>query len=216
MKITKEHMLLYGVTDRAWTGKKSLEEQIEEALRGGITCLQLREKGMSKEAFTEEAKSVKRLTERYGVPLIINDNIDVAIASGADGIHVGQTDMRTDQVRSKLGPDKIIGVSARTPRQAILAQEMGADYLGTGAVFGTSTKKDAKPIDRETVRAITASVHIPVVAIGGISESSLPLLAGTGVDGAAVVSALFGAEDIEKAAVRLKKLSMRMLEAKEI
>lgn len=213
MKITKDHMILYGVTDRAWTGRESLEEQIEAALKGGITCLQLREKGMSQEAFTAEAKRVKKLTERYGVPLIINDNIDAALASDADGVHVGQTDMRADQVRRKLGRDKIIGVSARTLEQARLAQEMGADYLGTGAIFATSTKGDARQIGRETVQSITSCVHIPVVAIGGITESNLPLLAGMGVDGAAVVSALFGAEDIEKAAARLKSLSIQMLEA---
>lgn len=213
MKITKDHMILYGVTDRAWTGRESLEEQIEAALKGGITCLQLREKGMSQEAFTAEAKRVKKLTERYGVPLIINDNIDAALASDADGVHVGQTDMRADQVRRKLGRDKIIGVSARTLEQARLAQEMGADYLGTGAIFATSTKGDARQIGRETVQTITSCVHIPVVAIGGITEGNLPLLAGMGVDGAAVVSALFGAEDIEKAAARLKSLSIQMLEA---
>lgn len=201
----KFDLLLYAVTDRAWTGKKSLEQQIEEAVKAGVTLVQLREKEMTEAEFTEEARRVKALTSRYGVPLIINDNVTVALASGADGVHVGQGDQDAAEVRRLLGKDKILGVTAKTVEQALRAQAQGADYLGSGAVFGSSTKKDARPMTMERLREITAAVSIPVVAIGGINQENIMQLAGSGVAGAAVVSGIFGAEDIGAAVQSLKK-----------
>lgn len=201
----KFDLLLYAVTDRAWTEKKSLEQQIEEAVKAGVTLVQLREKEMTEAEFTEEARRVKGLTSRYGVPLIINDNVTVALASGADGVHVGQGDQDAAEVRRLMGKDKILGVTAKTVEQALLAQAQGADYLGSGAVFGSSTKKDARPMTMERLREITAAVSIPVVAIGGINQENIMQLAGSGVAGAAVVSGIFGAEDIGAAVQSLKK-----------
>ncbi len=201
----KFDLLLYAVTDRAWTGKKSLEQQIEEAVKAGVTLVQLREKEMTEAEFTEEARRVKALTFRYGVPLIINDNVTVALASGADGVHVGQGDQDAAEVRRLLGKDKILGVTAKTVEQALRAQAQGADYLGSGAVFGSSTKKDARPMTMERLREITAAVSIPVVAIGGINQENIMQLAGSGVAGAAVVSGIFGAEDIGAAVQSLKR-----------
>lgn len=201
----KFDLLLYAVTDRAWTGKKSLEQQIEEAVKAGVTLVQLREKEMTEAKFIEEARRVKALTSRYGVPLIINDNVTVALASGADGVHVGQGDQVAAEVRRLLGKDKILGVTAKTVEQALRAQAQGADYLGSGAVFGSSTKKDARPMTMERLREITSAVSIPVVAIGGINQGNIMQLAGSGVAGAAVVSGIFGAEDIGAAVQSLKK-----------
>lgn len=201
----KFNLLLYAVTDRAWTGKKSLEEQLEEALRAGVTLVQLREKDMDEEEFIEEARGIKALTGRYGVPLIINDNISVVLASGADGIHVGQEDLDAAGVRRMLGQDKILGVTAKTVEQARRAQAAGADYLGSGAVFGSSTKMDARPMTMERLREITAAVSIPVVAIGGINQENIMELAGSGVAGAAVVSGIFAAEDIRAAVQSLRQ-----------
>ncbi len=201
----KFDLLLYAVTDRAWTGKKSLEQQIEEAVKAGVTLVQLREKEMTEAEFTEEARRVKALISRYGVPLIINDNVTVALASGADGVHVGQGDQDAAEVRRLLGKDKILGVTAKTVEQALRAQAQGADYLGSGAVFGSSTKKDARPMTMERLREITSAVSIPVVAIGGINQGNIMQLAGSGVAGAAVVSGIFGAEDIGAAVQSLKK-----------
>lgn len=201
----KFDLLLYAVTDRAWTGKKSLEQQIEEAVKAGVTLVQLREKEMTEAKFIEEARRVKALTSRYGVPLIINDNVTVALASGADGVHVGQGDQDAAEVRRLLGKDKILGVTAKTVEQALRAQAQGADYIGSGAVFGSSTKKDARPMTMERLREITAAVSIPVVAIGGINQENIMQLAGSGVAGAAVVSGIFGAEDIGAAVQSLKK-----------
>lgn len=208
----KEQLMLYAVTNRMWVGKWSLEEQVEAALRGGVTCLQLREKGLSEKELIREAKRILPITRRYQVPCIVNDSVEAALACGADGVHLGQGDMSAVEARKRLGPDKIIGVSARTVEQAVLAQQMGADYLGAGAVFATSTKEDARPMERETLRAITAAVSIPVVAIGGITQQNLPRLSGTGVAGAALVSAIFGASDIEEAVRQLKKTVKQMLE----
>lgn len=199
-----EWMRLYAVTDRAWVGEQTLYEQVECALRGGVTCVQLREKHLDFDAFFAEARELKTLCQRYGVPLIINDSVEIARLSDADGVHVGQSDMQAKDVRDLLGPDKIIGVTAKTVEQALLAQEMGADYLGTGAFFVTDTKKDALPITHEMARAITAAVDIPVTGIGGITPGNLDTLEGLGLDGVALVSAIFSAPDIEQRCRQLR------------
>lgn len=206
MSISKETMLLYGVTDRGNLHGKTLLLQVEESLKGGVTLVQLREKHLSFQEFLEEAKEMKELCHKYGVPLLINDNVEICIESGADGVHVGQKDMEAGAVREKLGKDKIIGVSARTVEQAMAAQNAGADYLGVGAVFSTSTKEDAKPLDHEILKTITKAVDIPVVAIGGISTENVSQLKGTGIDGVAVVSAIYGKENPKEAAENLKRL----------
>lgn len=201
----KFDLLLYAVTDRAWTGETSLEQQIEEAIKAGVTLIQLREKDMEEEAFIEEARRVKALTARYGIPLIINDSAKVALAADADGVHVGQGDLDAAKVRKLLGQDKILGVTAKTVEQALRAQADGADYLGSGAVFGSATKKDACPMTMERLREITAAVSVPVVAIGGINQENIMKLAGSGVAGAAVVSGIFGAADIGAAVRNLRR-----------
>lgn len=208
--IKPENLLLYAVTDRSWTGKKTLLEQIELALEGGITFLQLREKNLGFDEFVSEAKAAKKLCERYGVPLIINDNLEVALESGADGVHVGQEDLAVSEIRKKVGKDFIIGATAKTVSQAIKAESEGADYLGVGAVFPSPTKKTAIRITNEQLREICGSVKIPCVAIGGISLENALKISGSGVDGIAVVSAIFAADDIKLAASELK------LRAKEI
>ena len=197
---------LYAVTDRTWTGRQTLAQQVEQALQGGATLVQLREKELDDEAFLAEALEMKALCHRYGVPLIINDNVEVALRCGADGVHVGQSDMQAGDVRARMGKDKIVGVTAKTVEQAQAALAAGADYLGSGAVFGTSTKPDAKPMSKELLREICASVDIPVVAIGGVNRKNLPDLAGTGVSGAAVVSGIFAAEDIRSECEMLRAL----------
>lgn len=201
----KFDLLLYAVTDRAWTGEISLEQQIEEAIKAGVTLIQLREKDMEEEAFIKEARRVKALTARYGIPLIINDSVAVALAADADGVHVGQGDLDAAKVRKLLGQDKILGVTAKTVEQALQAQADGADYLGSGAVFGSATKKDACPMTMERLREITAAVSVPVVAIGGINQENIMKLAGSGVAGVAVVSGIFGAEDIGAAVRNLRR-----------
>ena len=209
MKFCREHLLIYAVTDRAWTGRMTLFEQVEAALRGGATMVQLREKGLADqdfEGFLEEARRMHELTARYGVPLIIDDNVEIALKSGAEGVHVGQNDMDAGEVRRLLGPDRILGVTAKTVEQARRAQDAGADYLGSGAVFGTSTKADAIPMSLERLREICACVRIPVVAIGGICLENIGRLSGSGVAGAAIVSGIFGAEDIEETTRRLAEV----------
>ena len=213
MKCDRQTMRLYAVTDRAWVGRQTLPEQVEAALKGGATCVQLREKELDGAAFLEEAKVLAALCRRYGVPLIINDNVEVALASGADGVHVGQDDLTVEQVRRLAGDRLIVGVSAHTVEQALAAQAGGADYLGVGAVFATATKSDAHVLPRETLAEICRAVDIPVVAIGGIGEDNLLQLAGTGVDGAALVSAIFSAPDIEGQCRKLRALSERMVKA---
>ncbi|HIX37190.1 MAG TPA: thiamine phosphate synthase [Candidatus Blautia pullistercoris] len=212
MNCTKEDMLLYAVTDRAWTGEKTLLEQVKEALDGGITFLQLREKELGEEEFLREAEDMKTLAAAYHVPFIINDNVELALAIGADGVHVGQEDMEAGKVREKLGPDKIIGVSAHSVEEAVKAEKSGADYLGAGAVFSTSTKGDAGALSMETLKAICSSVSIPVVAIGGIKEENILSLKGTGVAGAAIVSGIFARKNIREACVRLRSLAKEMVE----
>ena len=211
MKFDRKHLLLYAVTDRAWTGEHSLYEQTEAALRGGATCLQLREKDMDMDAFADEAEQIRALCHRYGVPFLVNDSVEVARRAGADGVHVGQRDMPADKVRALLGPGCIVGVSAQTVEQALEAERRGADYLGVGAVFSTSTKLDAAPVSRQTLREICAAVSIPVCAIGGITLENAPTLAGTGIAGLAVVSAVFAAPDIEAAAQALHRAALAIV-----
>ena len=207
MKLNHDMLRLYAVTDRAWLRGRTLPEQVEDALRGGATMVQLREKELDEEAFLQEAITLAKLCHRYGVPLLINDNVDIARRSGADGVHVGQEDMAAARVRGILGPDMIVGVTAKTVEQALRAQDAGADYLGSGAVFGSSTKQNARPMTRETLRAITRAVRIPVVAIGGIHRGNLAELAGTGIAGVAVVSGIFAADDIEQECRILRSLA---------
>ena len=204
-------MRLYAVTDRAWVGKQTLYEQVEAALKGGVTCVQLREKELSEEDFLAEAKEIKALCSRYHVPFFINDNVDIAIKCQADGVHVGQEDMKASDVRSKVGDQMIIGVSAHSVEEAVEAVKNGADCLGVGAMFTTSTKADASVLPKETLRAICEAVDVPVVAIGGIGESNILELAGTGADGVALVSAIFGAADIEAQCRKLRALSEEMV-----
>lgn len=204
-------MLLYAVTDRAWTGKQSLYEQVEEALKGGITCLQLREKNLSDEEFLKEAIQIKALCNKYKVPFFINDNVEVAIKCGADGIHVGQDDMAAGRVRELVGDKMMIGVSAHSVKEAVEAVKNGADCLGVGAIFSTSTKKDASVLDLSVVSDICKAVSVPVVAIGGIKKDNISKLKGTGVDGVALVSAIFAADDIKAECEELRKLSEDMI-----
>lgn len=215
MKCDKKHMLLYAVTDRAWLKGKTLYEQVKEALEGGATCIQLREKNMSEEDFLKEALSIKELCKKHGVPFLINDNVAVAVKCKADGIHVGQHDMKAQNVRELIGEEMILGVSAQTVEQALLAEKNGADYLGVGAVFTTSTKLDADSVKHETLKEICSAVSIPVVAIGGIYKHNILELSGTGVDGVALVSAIFASEDIESECKQLLELSGEMVGAKE-
>ena len=195
MKCDKKTMLLYAVTDRAWVGRQSLYEQVECALKGGATCVQVREKKLGDEDFLEEAKQIAALCKRCGVPLFINDNVDVAIACGAEGVHVGQEDMAAAKVREKVGNKMMIGVSVHSVEEAKQAVRDGADCLGVGAMFSTSTKTDVDVLPKETLKAICDAVDIPVVAIGGLNKSNILELSGTGVDGVALVSAIFSAED---------------------
>ena len=205
MKCASEIMRLYAVTDRRWLGTHTLAEQVEQALKGGVTCVQLREKELGEESFLKEAMELKTVCERYHVPLIINDNIRVTVRSNADGVHIGQNDISVREARRILGEGKIIGVTAKTVEQALDAQSHGADYLGSGAVFDTSVKSDAVRIDHEVFKAICRAVEIPVVAIGGITEDNILQLSGYGMDGAAIVSGIFSSRNIEQTCKRLRK-----------
>ena len=207
MKFCAEMLRLYAVTDRAWLGGGTLAGQVEEAVRGGATCVQLREKHLDREAFLAEALALREVTRKAGVPLIINDDISICLESGADGVHVGQGDLPPEEARRLLGPGRILGVSARTVEQARAAAAAGADYLGVGAVFGTATKQDAQRISPERLREVCAAAPVPVVAIGGIREELVPQLFGCGAAGIAVVSALFAQPDITAAARRLRRLA---------
>ncbi len=208
MHVRSEQLRLYAVTDRAWAADEdAFLAQVEAAIDGGAAFVQLREKHLDDKDFLAEAERFVALCRRKGVVSIINDNVEIAAKTGADGVHVGQEDLAAGRVRQVLGPDKIIGVSAHTVEEALAAQAAGADYLGTGAAFVTGTKTDAKPISRDTIRAICAAVDIPVVAIGGITRDNLPELKGCGLDGVAVVSALFAQKDVKAAARELLALS---------
>ena len=213
MKCDKKSMLLYAVTDRAWVGRQSLYDQVESALKGGTTCVQLREKELDDETFISEAIEISTLCKQYGVPFFINDNVEIAIKCHADGIHVGQEDMETAQVREKVGDDMMIGVSVHSVEEALEAVRNGADCLGVGAMFSTSTKTDIEILTKDVLRSICAAVDVPVVAIGGIAKSNISQLAGTGVDGVALVSAIFAADDIENECRLLRKLSEEMVES---
>ena len=203
----KDMLLLYAVTDRSFVGRQTLYEQVEDALKGGVTIVQLREKNLDEDEFVAEAMQIKELCRRYNVPLIINDNVDVALKSGADGVHVGIEDAPVAEIRRKVGKDFIIGATAKTVEQAQVAEKAGADYLGVGAVFPSPTKKNAIRITNEQLKEICSSVSIPAVAIGGISLKNVDGLEGGGMDGIAVVSAIFGAEDIKGNYSRIKKKS---------
>jgi len=208
MKIEGVKLRLYAVTDRAWAADEdALMDQIAAAIDGGAGIVQLREKHLDHDAFLREARRFVALCREKGVISIINDAVDIAAAVGADGVHVGQSDLAAGRAREVLGPDKLIGVSAHSVEEALAAQAAGADYLGVGAAFVTGTKADAAPISRDTIRAITAAVDIPVVAIGGISRDNITELAGCRLDGVAVVSALFAQKDVKAAAKELYALS---------
>lgn len=211
MKFSPDMLLLYAVTDRSWTKTRTLYEQVEDALKGGVTCVQLREKNLDEEAFVQEAVQIKELCHRYHVPLIINDNVDVALRSGADGVHVGIEDCPVSEIRARVSEDFIIGATAKTVEQAKKAQAAGADYLGVGAVFPSPTKKNAIRITREQLQEICASVSIPAVAIGGISLENASEMTGCGMCGIAVVSAIFAAEEIQSAAKALKEKAVSLL-----
>ena len=213
MNCARSQLLLYAVTDRAWVGRQSLYEQVESALRGGATMVQLREKQLDAEGILREARELAHLCKQYGVPFILNDNVDLALACGADGVHVGQDDLAAAEARRKLGPDKIIGVSAHNVAEALAAVRDGADYLGSGAVFGSTTKTNVHALPHETLREICRAVDIPVVAIGGITKDNLPQLAGTGIDGVALVSAIFAAPDIEAECRALRALTLQTIRA---
>ena len=212
MKCDKKDLLLYAVTDRHWLNGRTLYSQVEEALKGGATFIQLREKELDEEHFLEEAKEIKELCRRYQVPFVINDNVEIALAVDADGVHVGQSDMEAGDVRAKLGPDKMIGVF-ETVEQAVMAEQNGADYLGVGAVFPTGSKADALEVSHDTLKAICKAVKIPVIAIGGISKENILELSGSGVCGIAVISAIFAKDDIEEAARELRGLTEKMVTA---
>lgn len=212
MNFTKSYLKLYAVTDRTWLKGQTLAFQIEEALKGGVTIVQLREKGLSTKAFVQEALAIKAITTRYNVPLIINDNVEVALLSDADGVHLGLDDMSVSKARTLLGPDKIIGASARTIERALEAESEGATYLGVGAIFGTTTKQDAKTITLDLLHSICLATAIPVVAIGGINEATLLQLKGLGISGVAVISSLFAKTDIYVAAQALSKLSQEVIQ----
>lgn len=205
MKFSKNMLLLYAVTDRSWTQNQTLYEQVEQALEGGVTIVQLREKNLSQEEFIKEAVQMKNLCHRYGVPLIINDNVDVALKSGADGVHVGIDDVPVAEIRKRTGEDFIIGATAKTVEQAQNAENSGADYLGVGAVFPSPTKKNAIRITTAKLKEICSSVSIPTVAIGGINFDNMLEIKDGGMDGIAVVSAIFSAADIKTATEKLKK-----------
>jgi thiamine-phosphate pyrophosphorylase len=212
LKLDSKSLLLYAITDRAWLKGKTVAEAVEEAILGGATCIQLREKNLSDEEFLKIAIDVKAVTDKYNIPLIINDNVDVAVKVGADGAHIGQDDEEIKSAREKLGADKIIGLSAATVEEAVQAEQSGADYIGVGAVFNTLTKLDANTVSFETLKEICNTVKIPVVAIGGISKNNALELAGTGIEGISVVSAIFAQSDIKTAASELLELAKKIIE----
>lgn len=210
MNCTAEMLRLYAVTDRAWVGKLTLPQQVEAALKGGATCVQLREKNLADSSILAEAREISALCKQYRVPFILNDNVALAAQCGADGVHLGQEDIDPAQARRILGPDAIIGVSAHNVAEAKAAVAAGADYLGCGAMFATTTKTNVTALPKETLRAICAAVGVPVVAIGGISKQNLLSLAHCGEAGVALVSAIFAAEDIEEECRELRELAAQL------
>ena len=214
MKCAKKDLLLYAVTDRRWLADgETLYQVVEQAIDGGVTFVQLREKGLAKDLFLEEAREIKKLCNARKIPFVINDSVEIALAMDADGVHVGQSDMEAGDVREKLGPDKIIGVSAQTVEQAKLAEAHGADYLGVGAVFATGSKDDAVEVGPQTLREICQAVSIPVIAIGGISKENVSQLTGSGICGIAVISAIFAQKDVKAASKELHDLTAEMAAA---
>ena len=204
MKFCREHLALYAVTDRNCLGGRRLADAVEAAIRGGVTMVQLREKRIDRRDFLAEAEELARICRDFGVPFIVNDDVEIALLSHADGVHLGQDDTDAREARRILGKDAVIGVTARSADEAIAAEAAGADYLGVGAVFGTATKTDTRNSGVDGLRAITRAVRIPAVAIGGVKPSNISALAGSGASGVAVVSAIFGADDIESACRELK------------
>lgn len=211
MKFDKKSLLLYAVTDRLWLNGKTLYEQVEEAIKGGVTFVQLREKKLDEESFLNEALEIQKLCRKYNIPFVVNDSVEIARKINADGVHVGQSDMEAVNVRSILGNNKILGVSAQTVEQALLAEKQGADYLGVGAVFPTGSKADADDVSYDTLKEICSAVSIPVVAIGGINENNVSTLKGSGVLGIAVISAIFAKDDIQSATRELKQLTEKVV-----
>lgn len=209
MNCDKKDLLLYAVTDRHWLNGETLYSQVEKALKGGATFIQLREKKLDEGSFLEEAKEIQKLCKEYNVPFVINDNVEIAKKINADGVHVGQSDMEAQNVREILGDDKIIGVSAQTVEQALLAEKHGADYLGVGAVFKTGSKDDAEEVSHDELERICKAVSIPVIAIGGITHDNVKELSGRGIVGIAVISAIFGQKDIENATKELKAETLK-------
>lgn len=215
MNCTKESLLLYAVTDRHWLNGRTLIDQVREAIDGGATFIQLREKELDEERFEQEAREIGALCRERHIPFVLDDNVMLAKKVGADGVHVGQSDMEAGNVRSLIGPDRILGVSAQTVEQAIRAEQAGADYLGVGAVFPTGSKDDATEVSYDTVKAIVEAVSIPVIAIGGITKDNVGELSGTGIAGVAVISAIFAKEDIPEATAELKTAVERMVHSAE-
>ena len=216
MKFTKDEirkaMLLYAVTDQMWLKEgETLGDVVESVLQNGATFLQIREKDLAHDAFEAEAERLKTLCAQHGVPFVVNDSVEIALQCDADGVHVGQSDIKGRDIRAMIGPDKILGISAGTVEEAVAAEKAGADYIGVGAIFTTSTKKNARNMTMEQLKEIVSSVSIPVVAIGGISAENILQLRGSGVDGVAVVSAIFAAEDPGKATADLLKLAEEMV-----
>lgn len=211
MKCDKKDLLLYAVTDRSWLRGETLCKQVEKALNGGATFVQLREKELNEKEFFAEAVEIQELCKKYRVPFVINDNVELALKINADGVHVGQRDMEAGHVRQLLGKDKILGVSAQTVEQAVLAEKQGADYLGVGAVFHTGSKADADDVSHETLHKICSAVNIPVIAIGGINSGNVTELAGSGICGIAVISAIFAQKDIRASTAQLKKLTEKTI-----
>ena len=216
MKFTRDEirkaMLLYAVTDQMWLKEgEKLADVVESVLQNGATFLQIREKDLAEDAFEAEAERLKTLCAQHGVPFVVNDSVEIALQCDADGVHVGQSDIKGRDIRAIIGPDKILGISAGTVKEAVAAEKAGADYIGVGAVFPTGTKKNATPMTMELLKEIVSSVSIPVVAIGGISSENILQLRGSGVDGVAVVSAIFAAEDPGKATADLLKLAKEMV-----
>ena len=206
MKLNSKDLFLYAVTDRKWTGKKTLFEQVEESIKGGVTFVQLREKELEYKLFLDEAIKMKDLCKKYDIPFVVNDNVDIAIKSNADGVHIGQEDMEASNVREMIGKDKILGISVQTLEQAIEAEKKGADYLGVGTIFPTNSKDNAVKVSIETLSLICKSVNIPVVAIGGINKTNINQLKNTGISGVALISAIFANDDIEYATRELKEI----------